>query len=157
MSKYGNLGPDPPKMKIFENFFFHEKRLIFALSECPQPLSYDHFSSRYGIYSHIWASGHTDGTPLFGWSVARGESHVGCPTRGVPCHGLAVCLFFFIFSLQIFLKRFYEIKDWLLWEKSVKNCPFILWNNIGKKCVYIFGGLRTIDYMPSSKCSNWWF
>ena len=47
MTKYGNLCPDPRKMKIFKKLFFHVKRLIISLPTSPQPLSDDNFSSRY--------------------------------------------------------------------------------------------------------------
>ena len=36
MTKYGYLGPDPRKMKIFKNNFFHQMGLTYTLSTSPQ-------------------------------------------------------------------------------------------------------------------------
>ena len=46
MPKYGNLGPDPPKMKIFKKLFFHVKGLVITLPTSSQQLSDDNFSWR---------------------------------------------------------------------------------------------------------------
>ena len=60
MPKYGNLGPDPPKIKIFEKFSFQVKRLKITLPTSTQPLSGDNFSSRnqpnrvFGPNAQIW-------------------------------------------------------------------------------------------------------
>ena len=42
------FGPSTPKMIIFKNIFFHQKRLTHTLPTSPQWLSDDHFSLRYG-------------------------------------------------------------------------------------------------------------
>ena len=47
MPKYGNLCPDPQKMKIFRKLFFHVMQLIITLQTSPHPLSDYNFSSRY--------------------------------------------------------------------------------------------------------------
>ena len=47
MTKYGNLGPDTRKMKIFEKLIFHVKCLTLTFPMSPQTLSDDNFSSRY--------------------------------------------------------------------------------------------------------------
>ena len=42
--KYGNLVPDPQKMKMFKQILLHVKGLIITLQTSPQPLSDDIFS-----------------------------------------------------------------------------------------------------------------
>ena len=42
------FGPDPPKMKKNQKYFFHQKHLTNTLPTSPQPLSDHHFSPRYG-------------------------------------------------------------------------------------------------------------
>ena len=46
--KYGNLGPDPPKIKKFKVTFLYQKHRINTLLKSPRPLSDDDFSPRYG-------------------------------------------------------------------------------------------------------------
>ena len=48
MPKYGNLGPVPRKMRKIKHNVFHQKHLTNTLPTCPQWLSDDHFSPRYG-------------------------------------------------------------------------------------------------------------
>jgi len=62
MTKYGNWPPRPPKNWIFWNFLPKSQRShTYSFSECPQPLSDDHFKARYWIYSHICHSGRNVG------------------------------------------------------------------------------------------------